>query len=72
MEHNQTVQMYIILDTEMLHSKNKLMLIKTHQLMKGLHLELQIFYFLSSEVDRGGLSAWARYHGSYKKVLIYI
>ena len=51
MTHNQTVQMYIILDTEMLHSQDKLMLIKTHQLMQGLHLELQIFYFLLSEIN---------------------
>lgn len=27
------------------------MLIKTHQLMQGLHLELQIFYFLLSEIN---------------------
>ena len=43
MKHNQTVQMYIIRDTEMLHSQDKLMLIQTHQVMQGLHLELQIF-----------------------------
>ena len=35
----------------MLHSQDKLMLIKTHQLMQGLHLELQIFYFLLSEIN---------------------
>ena len=51
MKHNQTVQMYITLDTEMLHSQDKLMLIKTHQLMQGLHLELHIFYFLLSEIN---------------------
>ena len=43
MKHNQTVQMYIIMDTEMLHYQDKLMLIQTHHVMQGLHLELQIF-----------------------------